>query len=151
MSHVSSRGVKGVVLYDGECGFCSRWVPYWRPTLKRAGFETAPLQSRQFSDGVDLDAPESWDLTLLLPDGGKRFGADAYRYVMRRVWWAYPLFLLSVLPGLRRVFDWSYLSFARNRYCVSRAFGLEQDPTVEATAGARRRRHREEGRLPDRL
>lgn len=116
---------RGVVLYDGECGFCSRWVPYWQPTLNRAGFDTASLQTPPFSHDIDLGAPESWDLTLLLPDGRKLLGADAYRHVMRRIWWAYPFYLLSIAPGLRRIFNWSYATFAQNRYCVSRACRLD--------------------------
>src|SRR5918995_939553 len=96
---------RGVILYDGACGFCSWWVPYWEPTLRRAGFRTATLQSAEFSSGINLDAPESWDLTLLLADGRKLLGSAAYREVMRRIPWAYPFYLLSITPGLRRVFD----------------------------------------------
>jgi predicted DCC family thiol-disulfide oxidoreductase YuxK len=115
----------GVVLYDSACGFCSRWVPYWAPTLKRARFDIAPLQDPRYSARIDLEVPDSWDFTLLLPDGRRILGADAYRCVMRRIWWAYPLFLLSIVPGLRSAFDWGYTTFAQNRYCVSRAVGLE--------------------------
>ena len=111
-----------MILYDGTCGFCSRWVPYWEPTLKRAGFGTAPLQSAEFSSGFDLDAPDSWDFTLLLPDGRNLLGADAYRQVMRRIPWAYPFYLLSITPGLRRLFNLAYRKFAQNRYCISRVF-----------------------------
>jgi hypothetical protein len=25
--------LRGWVLYDGACGFCSRWIPLWRPVL----------------------------------------------------------------------------------------------------------------------
>ncbi len=25
---------EGTILYDGACGFCSRWVGFWAPTLK---------------------------------------------------------------------------------------------------------------------
>jgi predicted DCC family thiol-disulfide oxidoreductase YuxK len=38
---------------------------------------------------------------------------------MRRIWWAYPLYLLSVTPLLWRVFDWGYRTFANNRYHFS--------------------------------
>jgi predicted DCC family thiol-disulfide oxidoreductase YuxK len=115
---VSDR--RGVILYDGTCGFCSWFVPYWAPTLRRAGFDTAPLQSAEFSGAVNLDAPESWDLTLLLRDGRTLLGPDAYREVMRHIPWAYPFYLLSITPGLRRLFNLAYGKFAQNRYCVSR-------------------------------
>ena len=116
---------RGTVLYDGECGFCSRWVPYWADTLRRSGFGVASLQDPRYSRGLDLSSPDSWDLTLLLPDGRRIFGADAYRYVMRRIWWAYPLYTLAIIPGVRGIFNYGYRRFAQNRYCISRALGLE--------------------------
>ncbi|MBI3400927.1 MAG: DUF393 domain-containing protein [Acidobacteria bacterium] len=113
------------VLYDGDCGFCSRWVPSWAKTLKRAGFEIAPLQSPWLANVAHLNPAElTDDFTLLLDDGRLLRGADAYRYLMRRIWWTLPLYALSVIPGLRGIFDWGYRTFARNRYCVSRAFRL---------------------------
>jgi hypothetical protein len=51
-----------------------------------------------------------------------------YRYVMRRIWWAYPLYLLSMVPGLSRVFDWSYRTFARNRTVISASCDLPRAP-----------------------
>ena len=32
------------VLYDGACGFCSRWVPFWKNTLAKRGLGIASLQ-----------------------------------------------------------------------------------------------------------
>ena len=46
-----------------------------------------------------------FDLRLLLADGAQVRGADVYRYLMRRIWWAYPLFLLLAAPLLRNAFD----------------------------------------------
>ncbi len=43
---------------------------------------------------------------------------------MRRIWWAYPLYLLSVAPLLRQAFDWGYRTFAENRYRISGACRL---------------------------
>jgi predicted DCC family thiol-disulfide oxidoreductase YuxK len=60
----------------------------------------------------------SW-VVYLLNDGRQLRGAEAYRYVMQRIWWVYPLYLLSILPLLRRIFDWGYRSFADNRYHIS--------------------------------
>jgi hypothetical protein len=36
-----------------------------------------------------------------------------YRYVMRRIWWAYPLYVLSVAPVLSRIFDRGLPNFCR--------------------------------------
>ena len=49
---------------------------------------------------------------------------DVYRYVMKRIWWAYPFYIVAVLPGSRQIFDWCYRTFATNRYRVSNACRL---------------------------
>ena len=114
--------VAGWVLYDGSCGFCSRWVPFWEGTLRARGFRIATLQSDWVVERLVLPKAELLtDLRLLLDDGRQIRGADVYRCVMRRVWWAYPFYVLSVTPLLRAVFDAAYRAFADNRYLVSRA------------------------------
>ena len=71
------------------------------------------------------------DLRWLLPGDEQIAGADVYRYCTRRIWWAWPIWLFSVLPGGRSIFDCGYRTFARNRYCVSdtcRWPGADADP-----------------------
>jgi predicted DCC family thiol-disulfide oxidoreductase YuxK len=121
--------VQGWVLYDDGCGFCRGWVPFWGPTLRRRGFEIAPLQSAWVREAVQLDGAELLDdLRLLLRDGRQVQGADVYRHVMRRIWWARPFYLLACAPGLRRVFDGAYRAFATHRHRFSRACGLPGAP-----------------------
>lgn len=121
----AERPARGWVLYDDTCGFCRRWVPFWRSTLARRGFGIAPLQSAWVAEALDLSGQElARDLRLYLVDGRQVVGADAYRHVMRRIWWARPLHLLAVTPGLRRVFDWGYRTFALHRHRFSRACRL---------------------------
>jgi hypothetical protein len=120
-----SASPRGWVLYDGACGVCARWVPFWAPTLARLGLDTAPLQAPWVAERVGLP-PDALlaDIRLLLRDGGQYAGADVYRYVMRRLWWAYPAYLLSVVPGLRQLFDHAYRTFAAHRLGISEACGL---------------------------
>jgi predicted DCC family thiol-disulfide oxidoreductase YuxK len=115
----------GWVLYDGGCGLCSRWVPFWEATLRARGFRIAPLQSPWVAKRTGLPEAELvTDLRLLFDDGRQIRGADVYRHVMRRIWWAYPLYLLAAAPVLRAVFDGGYRRFATNRYRISRSCGL---------------------------
>jgi predicted DCC family thiol-disulfide oxidoreductase YuxK len=116
----------GWILYDGSCGICSRWVPFWAPTLRRLGLDTAPLQSAWVAERTGL-APDVLvqDVRLLRTDGSLVSGADVYRWAMRRLWWALPLYAVSVLPGGRQLFDWAYRTFARHRMHLSDACGLE--------------------------
>lgn len=117
--------IKGWVLYDGSCGFCSRWVPCWKSTLNKRGFHIAPLQSDWVAEKLKLSQEElASDLRLLLTSGEQITGAEVYRYLMRRIWWAKPLYLLSTLPVLRSLFDSGYRAFADNRYWISRACHL---------------------------
>jgi len=119
------RAPIGWVLYDDSCGFCRRWVPFWAKTLRKRGFDIAPLQSDWVTRSLKVpDVDLLLDLRLLLADGRQVRGADVYRHVMRRIWWAYPLYALSVAPLLRLVFDRAYRTFADNRHRVSRACGL---------------------------
>lgn len=116
----------GWVLFDDSCGFCGRWVRYWARTLHAHGFEIAPLQADWVRKRLGAPPEENLlrDLRLLLDDGRQVHGADAYRYVMKRIWWAYPFYFLSIAPLLRHLFDWGYRTFADNRYHFSRACRL---------------------------
>jgi predicted DCC family thiol-disulfide oxidoreductase YuxK len=115
-----SEEIKGWVLYDGTCGFCSRWVPFWQNTLKKRGYHIAPLQAQWVAEKFDLSEEElAADFRLLLADGKRLAGAEVYRYLMRRIWWATPLYLISILPGFRPLFDSGYRMFAENRHWIS--------------------------------
>ena len=36
---------EGWILYDGGCGFCFRWVHFWKKVIERQGFALKDLQS----------------------------------------------------------------------------------------------------------
>ena len=121
MKASDERTPRAWLLYDGSCGFCSRWVSFWENTLKKRGFRIAPLQSDWVAEKLRLSDKElASDFRLLLANGEQLAGADAYRYLMRRIGWATPLYLLSILPVFRTLFDLGYRLFADSRYLVSR-------------------------------
>lgn len=116
----------GVVLYDGQCGFCSRWVKYWAGTLARHGFEIASLDEPWVAEKVSMPHPELiTDIRLLTAEGELVSGADVYLYVTRRIWWAWPFYATFSLPLFNRLIHVGYRWFARNRYCVSRSCKLQ--------------------------
>jgi predicted DCC family thiol-disulfide oxidoreductase YuxK len=124
---------EGWVLYDGHCGFCSRWVPHWAPTLRRRGFDIATLGSDWVVESLQLTPEQQHtDIRLLLADGRQLLGADVYRYVMRRVWWAIPFYLIATTPGFRQIFDAAYRAFADNRYWISRTCHMPVKPESRA-------------------
>jgi hypothetical protein len=93
--------------------------------LRKLGLHTAALQSPWVLERVGL-APEVLvqDVRLLHSDGRLTSGSEVYRYVMKRLWWAYPFYLLTLAPGLSHLFNWSYRTFARHRFKISDACRL---------------------------
>jgi predicted DCC family thiol-disulfide oxidoreductase YuxK len=116
----------GWILYDESCGLSRRWISAWEGTLRRRGFDFVPLQTGWVRDTLQLDESELLrDIRLLLIDGSRISGADVYRFAMRRIWWAWPAYLLSITLGLRRIFDWCYHAIAANRFRISSACGMD--------------------------
>jgi len=116
---------RGWVFYDGECGFCSRWLKFWQPILHRHGFAIAPLQESWVGERLHLSGPELlYDLRMLMKDGQTAAGADVYLQVARRIWWAWPFYAVFSLPGFNQLIHIGYRWFARNRYCISHACKL---------------------------
>lgn len=58
-----SNDWEGRVLYDGDCGFCARWVEFWRPTLERRRITIAALQEPWVAERLRL--PPNFSLTPL--------------------------------------------------------------------------------------
>ena len=112
----------GWILYDDSCGFCRRWIPFWAKTLRKRGFQIAKLQEGWVREKLQLEEERLvQDLRLLLASGEQIQGADTYRFAMKRIWWAFPVYLFSIAPLGRNVFDWSYRKFATHRHQISRA------------------------------
>ena len=119
----------GHILYDDTCGFCRSWVPKLRPVVRRQGLEVTPLQDPKVKDRLTVPMADLLtDIHLMFENGQTLRGAEVYRYVMRRVWWLVPIYVLSTLPFLRGVFDWGYRKFADNRYRISKACRLPPGP-----------------------
>ena len=120
-----SNPTLGWLLYDGSCGVCRTWVPLWKDTLAKIGLDIAPLQSSWVVEAVRLSENElQTDILLLFKDRQLVRGPEVYRFVMKRIWWAMPFYLLSILPGIRQIFDYTYRTFARNRFRISSACRL---------------------------
>jgi predicted DCC family thiol-disulfide oxidoreductase YuxK len=114
----------GWALYDASCGFCRKSVGLIAGTLSRHGFAIAALQESWVREKIPFDEEELVsDFRLLLADGRHYRGADAYRQIMKRIGWLYPLYWLTLLPGLRQVFDGTYQLIARNRSRISGVCG----------------------------
>ena len=122
---------EGWILYDGGCGFCFRWVHFWRKVVERRGFALKDLQSA-YADG-SLQIPRENlldDIQVLTRAGRLESGADAYLYVTRRIWWAWPFYGIFKLPGFNWILWRSYRWFNRNRYRISRHCPIPQQASA---------------------
>lgn len=124
--------LKGWILYDGEYGFCFRWVHFWERVVARRGFGLKDLQAAKDEGRVEIGAENLLDDILALKvDGGLESGADAYLFVGRQIWWAKPIASLFSLPGFNWVLWGGYRWFNRNRYRVSRYCPLPEKRRTE--------------------
>lgn len=118
-------GKFGVIFYDGSCGACSHFVGRKQKLLSAWGFSSVALQEEWVKDATGVSSEILLtDMHLLANDGKLYRGADAYRYVFKKVWWLTPLYVLTSLPLLRSVFDGLYRVVADRRRQISKVCGL---------------------------
>jgi predicted DCC family thiol-disulfide oxidoreductase YuxK len=96
----------GCVFYDAECRFCATWARRGERWLGKRGFRFAPL-----TEPAD-------EMKLVTDDGETMSGARAAAYLARRVWWAWPLWAVSRVPGVMRLLELGYRQVAARRYCL---------------------------------
>lgn len=122
-SPVPWQGADGVILFDGVCVFCSRWVRFVARRDAARRFRFLPIQTeagRRLAAtlGIDPEAPETNAVAVA---GKVWFKSDAAIEVTRRLpgWRWTPL--ARLVP--RTVRDRLYDLIARNRY---RLFGRSE-------------------------
>lgn len=108
----------GWVCYDVECAFCVRWLRRTESPLLRRGFDFVPLQATWVRAKVNVPEVELLkEMRLLLPDNRILGGADAAVVLARYIWWLWPLWALSRIPGAMPLLRAGYRYIAKNRYC----------------------------------
>jgi predicted DCC family thiol-disulfide oxidoreductase YuxK len=126
------------VLYDDQCGFCSRWVQFWGPTLAKRRIGIAGLQEPWVRELLHLGPEELLsDIRLSTQKGEMYSGSDVYLQVTRRIWWAWPFYAVFSLPGFNKLLQIGYRWFARNRYCVSHICKLSPGGGITSTDSMR--------------
>ena len=119
-----------ILLYDGVCGLCNRFVQFTLRHDRNAIFRFASLQSalaarilaRHSADASDLDTvyvARNYEL----PDENLLARSDAVLFVLKQLGgpWRPTAFLLELLPKFLR--NSAYNSVARHRY---RLFGRSE-------------------------
>jgi len=119
----------GWVCYDGDCAFCLRWRRRVARPLLRHGFDFVPLQTPWVRAKLNVsEADLQKEMRLIRPGRNVLGGADAVVTLARYVWWLWPLWLASRLPGAMGIIRAGYRHLARNRQCASGACEIPKRP-----------------------
>ncbi|MEQ1905686.1 MAG: DUF393 domain-containing protein [Pirellulaceae bacterium] len=114
----TERPIAEVVIFDGECQFCSaqvRRLHRW-DSGKRLAFISLhdPLVKARYPD---LTHEQLMKEMVVVSRSGKRFGgADAFRYLTLRLPWFWWLAPIMNFPGLMPLWSWMYRQVAIRRY-----------------------------------
>jgi len=112
---VSNPPPKPLMIWDGECHFCKRWVERWREiTAGEVDYATYQEAAHQFPE-IPIEQFKR-AVALIEPDGKTFFAAEAVyrslRYRSSRKWltWSY-----DHVPGFAAISETAYKFIARHR------------------------------------
>lgn len=119
----SNVSTEPVIVFDGVCLLCSRWVHFVLKHDREGRFRLASMQSPAgrhllHERGLDPDDPSSF---LLVQDGASHTDTDAIARVLRQLGarrWRMVAWLIRITP--ERMGNAAYRYVARHRY---RLFG----------------------------
>lgn len=115
-----------LVVYDADCGVCQASVAWVRRRDREGRFQFLGNDAPELPTGVSRDETEH---TLVVLEGERKWvRAAAVSRILRELrGWSAPAALLRA-PGLRRLADLGYDSFARLRHRISTALGMRACP-----------------------
>src|SRR5262245_23160089 len=119
-----------VLVYDGGCGFCRRWVERWRGVT---GDEVEYITSDDAAARFPEIARERLDAAVALVEPGGRvtFGAEAvFRALATSPARAWPLWLYERVPGAPPLARAFYAAVAANRPLLSRVSSALWGPSL---------------------
>ena len=120
MTDNNATAAAGWVCYDGDCAFCLRWLQRVERPLLRHGYGFVPLQTPWVKETLNVSETTLLaEMRLLLPDKSVLCGADAAVVLARYVWWLWPLWLASSIPGAMIPMRAGYRFIAKRRRCVN--------------------------------
>ncbi len=111
MIRVAQPPAKPLLIFDGECGFCRRWIERWKlATGDRVDYLTFQDLGGQFPE-ISREQFEK-SVQLIESDGAVYSGAEAVFRSLGRQW-------LYRLPAVAPVSEWAYRLVARHRQVFS--------------------------------
>lgn len=114
-----------LVLFDADCGICSRSARVLRRLDRGRGLRLVPLQAAgDIPDAPPLDALLE-AIHVRVRRGGWAAGGAAWMEIAREVPLLRPVAIAAGIPAVRRVVKWTYDRVAGNRHRLSRWLGAE--------------------------
>jgi len=127
LPHPDQRPDAEVVIYDGQCRICTsqiRHLAWWDRGGRLAYLSLHDQEVYQRYPDLTHERLMQ-EMAVIDRHGGRHLGADAVRYLSRRLpllWWAAPILHF---PGTRRVWRFLYRLVARYRYRLGKVDGCE--------------------------
>jgi len=134
MASTPRVGETPLLVYDGECGFCARWVQFILTHEKRHDLRFVPRDSefgKELRRRFHLEAVESM---LWIEDGQAFTESNATLHAAQYVGgvWSALASVGSIVPSSLR--NWGYRLIARNRKRISSGMSACLVPTAEQRA-----------------
>lgn len=123
----ADRPAADVVIYDGECKFCTASVRKLHRFDGRGRLAFISLHDPDVARRYpDLTHDEMMQYMFVIPQDGRRLrGAEAFKYLSTRLPLLYWMAPLLYLPGLMPLWQWLYRKFAKTRYRFGRIESCE--------------------------
>ncbi len=116
------RARAGWVFFDADCSFCTALARRFRRVLEPRGYGLAALQDPRVQQLLALPSGQLLlEMRVLTQEGKQIGGADAFVFLAREVWWAWPLYALAQVPGMKRILRAGYGWVAARRNCAAGA------------------------------
>ena len=112
---------RDTVLYDGDCRFCRGQIGILRRLDLFGGLAFTSLHDRSVAVAFPELSPEELDRQMYVVDrrGRARGGAEAVRYLSRRLVPLWPLAVLLHVPGTLPLWNAVYGFVARHRFAIA--------------------------------
>ena len=129
------------VIYDGNCKICTRQIERLARWDRRGRLKFVSLHDADVAEQFpDLSHEQLMQEMYVIDRRGRRLpGAEAVRYLSRRLprlWWLAPLLHL---PGTLPIWKWCYRQIARRRYHWGKNECTDEGCAVHFTQNSRPR------------
>ena len=114
---VAAPPQKPLLVYDGDCGFCTLWINRWRCATGES-VDYLPSQDAQIAERFPEIPRAAFDssVNLIDPDGSVYNGAEAvFRSLAHNPNFRWLLDLYQVFPPFAQTTEWGYRLVAKHR------------------------------------